>query len=340
MPRILGIELAPLHIPMERRLQTLAVQQWTLSFLFLGFGCLILMIYLLFTSLYWIPLCYLVYYLYDRKTSVRGGRRWQWIREWPVWKYFQQYFPITLIKTVELDPKKNYIMGFHPHGILSVSAFCHFATEGSGWSRIFPGITPYLLVLPGHFQFPVYRDYFMAGGAVEASSESMKFLLTKHGTGNALGLVVGGALEALEAFPGKFNLKLAKKKGFIKVALTTGAYLVPMFSFGEHELFVQAENPEGSRLRNIQNWLTKYTGFSPPVFHGRGMFNYTFGLVPYRIPVYTVVGAPIEVQKDDNPSQEKIDELHKTYLKELEKLFETHKTKYGVAEDKHIHFIE
>lgn len=164
MPRILGIELAPLHIPMERRLQTLAVQQWTLSFLFLGFGCLILMIYLLFTSLYWIPLCYLVYYLYDRKTSARGGRRWQWIREWPVWKYFQQYFPITLIKTVELDPKKNYIMGFHPHGILSVSAFCHFATEGSRWSRIFPGITPYLLVLPGHFQFPVYRDYFMAGG--------------------------------------------------------------------------------------------------------------------------------------------------------------------------------
>lgn len=61
-----------------------------------------------------------------------------------------------------------------------------------------------------------------------------------------------------------------------------------MFSFGEHELFVQAENPEGSRLRNIQNWLTKYTGFSPPVFHGRGMLNYTFGLVPYRIPVYTV----------------------------------------------------
>lgn len=59
-------------------------------------------------------------------------------------------------------------------------------------------------------------------GAVEASSESMKFLLTKHGTGNALGLVVGGALEALEAFPGKFNLKLAKKKGFIKIALTTG----------------------------------------------------------------------------------------------------------------------
>lgn len=257
-----------------------------------------------------------------------------------MWKYFQQYFPITLIKTVELDPKKNYIMGFHPHGILSVSAFCHFATEGSGWSKIFPGITPYLLVLPGHFMFPVYRDYFMAGGAAEASSESMKFLLTKHGTGNALGLVVGGALEALEAFPGKFNLKLAQKKGFIKMALTTGACLVPMFSFGEHELFIQAENPEGSRLRNIQNWLTKYTGFSPPVFHGRGMFNYTFGLVPYRIPVYTVVGAPIEVQRDDNPSQEKIDQLHKTYLQELEKLFETHKTKYGVAEDKHIHFIE
>jgi hypothetical protein len=164
MPKILGIEFAPLHIPMERRLQTLAVQQWTFSFLFLGFGCLFIMAYLLFTSLYWIPLLYFAYFVYDRKKAARGGRRWQWVREWTLWKYFQQYFPINLIKTVDLDPNKNYIMGFHPHGVLSVSAFCHFATEGSRWSKIFPGITPYLLVLPGHFLFPVYRDYFMSGG--------------------------------------------------------------------------------------------------------------------------------------------------------------------------------
>ena len=59
-------------------------------------------------------------------------------------------------------------------------------------------------------------------GAVESSAQSMRYVLTQMGKGNAVGLVVGGALEALEAFPGRYNLKLKNKKGFIKLALTTG----------------------------------------------------------------------------------------------------------------------
>ena len=29
-------------------------------------------------------------------------------------------------------------------------------------------------------------------------------------------------------------------------------------------------------------------GVAPPVFYGRGMFNYTFGLLPFRLPIHTV----------------------------------------------------
>lgn len=43
--------------------------------------------------------------------------------------------------------------------------------------------------------------------------------MSKCGKGNALVLVVGGALEALEANPGNLNLYLTKRKGFIKLAL-------------------------------------------------------------------------------------------------------------------------
>lgn len=50
----------------------------------------------------------------------------------------------------------------------------------------------------------------------------MTHILTKNKSGQALGLVVGGALEALEANPGQYNLKLKNKKGFIKIALKTG----------------------------------------------------------------------------------------------------------------------
>ena len=69
-------------------------------------------------------------------------------------------------------------------------------------------------------------------------------------------------------------------------------------------------------------------------------FSFTSILSVFYSKEFFSVGAAIEVQKDEHPSKEKIDDLHQTYLKELEKLFEAHKTKYGVPKDKHLHFIE
>ena len=46
---------------------------------------------------------------------------------------------MTLKKTAELDPSKSYVFGFHPHGIISMSAFVAFATEGLNISKVFPG---------------------------------------------------------------------------------------------------------------------------------------------------------------------------------------------------------
>ena len=69
------------------------------------------------------------------------------------------------------------------------------------------------------------------------------------------------------------------------------AALVPIFSFGENELFDQVENSPGSWLRRIQNRLQKVMGISLPLFHGRGVFQYSFGLLPYRQPI-TTVGEP------------------------------------------------
>lgn len=46
---------------------------------------------------------------------------------------------MSLVKTAELDPSKGYVFGFHPHGIISMSAFVAFATEGLQVSKMFPG---------------------------------------------------------------------------------------------------------------------------------------------------------------------------------------------------------
>ncbi|XP_059163571.1 2-acylglycerol O-acyltransferase 1-like isoform X2 [Physella acuta] len=336
--KILGIEFAPLSIPMERRLQTVGALHYTYAFLFFGFGMLFVFLYLLFTNYYFVPLAYLAWYFYDRDTSKHGGRRSEWVRRWSLFRWSADYFPLKLIKTHDLSPAKNYIFACHPHGVMCQSHFVNFASEGTGFSELFPGLQSFLCVLSGQFMFPIFREYFLLSGAVEVSRESIEWILTKEGTGNALAIMIGGAVEALEAHPRSLKLKVKSRKGFCKLALKHGASIVPVFAFGENDLYEQIPNPDGSLVRRFQNFLTHLLGFSPALFHGRGIFNYTFGLLPYRKPVFTVVGAPIVVQPVPDPSGEQINELHETYCSELYNLFETHKHKYGYTESDHLDY--
>lgn len=75
------------------------------------------------------------------------------------------------------------------------------------------------------------------------------------------------------------------------------------------------------------------TGVTPMLFHGRGVFNYTFGYLPYRVPLNVVVGKPIPVKKIESPTDEQIDELHKRYIQALTELFEANKHKYSIIKD-------
>ncbi|XP_059831117.1 2-acylglycerol O-acyltransferase 2-A isoform X1 [Hypanus sabinus] len=333
------IQFAPLRIPLERRLQTLGVFQWIFSFLGLAQCCLVAFVLLLFTD-YWLAAVLYAGWLYlDRETPSSGGRRSAWVRNWVIWRCFSEYFPITLVKTAELDPKYNYLFGFHPHGILVAGAFGNFCTEATGFSRLFPGLTSYLLMLPFWFRVPFYREYIMCGGLVSSDKQSANHILSQPGGGQVAVLAVGGPPESLDARPGALTLSLLARKGFIKMALKTGAQLVPVFSFGENELFNQVENPPGSALRVVQERLQKMMGLAMPLFHARGIFQYSFGLIPFRKPIYTVVGKPIPVEQNLSPSHSDIERLHKLYLDHLTRLFEEHKTQYGIAEDSHLVFI-
>jgi hypothetical protein len=52
----------------------------------------------------------------------------------------------------------------------------------------------------------------------------------------------------------------------------------------------------GSRLRRFQNWTENYVGFTPVLFFGRGIFQYNYGIVPYRKAITIVVGKPIRFE--------------------------------------------
>lgn len=63
---------------------------------------------------------------------------------------------------------------------MSFSAFASFATEATGFSEQFPGLTSHLLTLNGQFHAPVMREFFMMSGACAASEKSLKWILTNQ----------------------------------------------------------------------------------------------------------------------------------------------------------------
>ncbi|NXR93201.1 MOG2A acyltransferase, partial [Hypocryptadius cinnamomeus] len=333
------VEFAPLSVPLQRRLQTASVVQWVFSFLGLAQCCTAAFIILFFTRFWLVSALYAAWWLIDWEKPRKGGRRIPVFRNCIVWRYMRDYFPVTLVKTAELDPRQNYLVGFHPHGVLATGAFVNFCTEASGFSILFPGITPHLMMLSLWFRFPFFRDYVMSGGLVPSDKESASYVLQKPEGGNLLVIIVGGAQEALDARPGSYRLLLKNRKGFVRLAIQHGTPLVPAFSFGENDVFDQVENPKGSWLRRIQHCLQQIMGISLPLFHARGIFQYSFGVIPYRRPICTVVGKPIPVQKKHRPSEEEVDEVHQKYLHELSELFEKHKAKYNIPEDSHLEFI-
>uniref|UniRef100_A0A914UPH4 Acyltransferase n=1 Tax=Plectus sambesii TaxID=2011161 RepID=A0A914UPH4_9BILA len=329
------IVLAPFNLPLKRRLQTLGALYYSFMTFFFPFINMFLCFYLLFFKSYWWVLgLYSIFYIYDFKTPRNGGRPSHFVQRSIIHKWFADYFPIKLIKTADLPPDQNYLLGYHPHGVISIGAISTFGTAAVGVFEKFAGLKIRVATLWGNFIVPLRREFLLAYGLIDCSRESLEHVLSSEEKGNAVVLAIGGAEEAIEAHPGGLEvLTLQRRKGFIKVALRSGAHLVPVFGFGENELFTQLENPEGSRIRSVQKFVKKLTGVTPMLFYGRGVFNYSFGYLPYRVPLNIVVGRPIPVEKVEEPTDEQIDELHARYVEALTELFESNKEKYGVIKD-------
>uniref|UniRef100_A0A672JTL9 Acyltransferase n=1 Tax=Salarias fasciatus TaxID=181472 RepID=A0A672JTL9_SALFA len=315
-------------------LETLSVLHWVLTFLFFGLTCSILMVYLMFTSLWPLSALYFVWLVLDWDTPERGGRKIHIVRNWKTWDHFRDYFPVKLVKTAELNPNKNYVLGCHPHGIMSCGAFSAFSTKSCGFAELFPGLRCRLAILAGLFRIPLMREYIMGAGLLPVSKASLEHLLSKSGKGNAVVIVVGGAAESLASSPGVNTVVVRNRKGFVRLALQYGADLVPVYSFGENDLFQQVTFSEGSFGRKLQDLIKKIMGFSPCVFVGEH-----FLIMPYRHPVTIVVGNPIAVPLRITPTEEEVDHYHGLYMEGLSNLFQEQKVSCGLSESHRLEII-
>ncbi|RXW18000.1 hypothetical protein EST38_g7860 [Candolleomyces aberdarensis] len=186
---------------------------------------------------------------------------------------------------------------------------------------------------------PFYRDILLAMGICSVSKQSCSNIL-ESGPGAAITIVVGGAAESLSAHPGTADLTLRKRLGFIKLAITHGADLVPVFSFGENDIYQQMPNEKGTTVYALQRKFQSIFGFTLPLFHGRGLLNYNVGLMPYRRRIVAVIGKPIHVTQRDKPSLEEVREVQEKYIEELTRIWDTYKDEFAKTRVRELRFID
>lgn len=286
-------------------------------------GLAILSYLLIFTKYYWLTLLYCVYYYLDYDRDEKGAYYCLFLKRLPIWRHLRDYFPVKLIKTVDLPADRNYIFVVAPHGVIPFGTSTNFITDATGFSKLFPGLILHAMTLKANFYFPLTREYNMLYGMCVASRRCFKMILNNEGNWKAKGqvcyMIPGGSEESMISHPGDYNLVLKKRKGFVRIALETGATLVPVFSFGENDIYSTYLPKNGSLLQKFQQFFKRLTTVGFPIVWGYGI------IFPYKRPITTVVGNPIHVEKCEQPTNEQVDELHKHFISELVKLFETYK---------------
>jgi len=248
------------------------------------------------------------------------------------WSYLAAYFPIKFRFTREfsLDPNENYILSYHPHGIAAFGSVTAFATNGLGFKRLFPGITARFMVHETSFLMPVMKETFALRGDCSVNSQSIDYILsakTKRGkAGNLLTIVVGGLAEADLSDAEALKIVVAERKGFVKKALIHGANIIPCIAFGENSVFTKVNFKPSSPMYRLESFWYNTFKFKHPIYYGRSLVSENLkGVMPYKRPITVVMGDPISVQRQPNPSQADIDQLHSHYLKQVRDIYEANK---------------
>ena len=238
----------------------------------------------------------------------------------------------------EVDGKKNdkkqYIFAYHPHALYPLGlVFYHKMTE---FKKHFRSIRPIPLVASVIFRLPILGQLACRAGVREVTGSVFRKALADRG---AVTLVPGGQAELCVA-PRAHSEKNpeivlnTRHKGFIKIALQTGSYLVPVFCFGE---IYQLKN--GLCFPRLQNWTYKQFGFPIP-FLPVGRFGIPFPLNSKQSghPFTFVVGSPMKVAHvQGRPvTQEEIDQTHARYFARVEKLFHKYKAQCGYQNKKFV----
>lgn len=232
-----------------------------------------------------------------------------------------RYFSFKVIFDDYVPESTPSILVAPPHGVFPFGNIATMLAFPSLMGYSFSGIGSSAI-----FMTPVFKQMLEWIGTVDANRETCKKILSDGRRNPVIGVSTGGVAEVFETDSndndeGEECVVLMNRKGICKLALQTGANMVPCYLFGNSKLL---SIYYGGPLRDKARWLSRKVGFALVFFWGR-----LFLPIPYRVPILGVLSKPIKVQKTENPSQKQIDDLHAELIIRMTELFDKHKHLYG-----------
>ncbi|GAB5354061.1 hypothetical protein AAMO2058_000087300 [Amorphochlora amoebiformis] len=245
------------------------------------------------------------------------GRGWD-----PVWKWtmYSGFFDLSLsysdgwlVREAPLDPEKQYVFGWAPHGILGL---CRMGSAGSWWKEAFPHHVARWGSFSMAFFIPGVREFSLFAGATDASRS---VLIGRAKDNESIHLIPGGIREMMltDGDSDVTQVVMKGRFGFVRIAWEYGLDLIPVYCFGEKWTSKRVDLPYALKKMN------ELLGMAGTVCTSR------FGtLLPYqthprngKLGMGWVFGKPIPVKKRH------VEDLKDKEVKQVENAFQFIDTK-------------
>jgi amino acid adenylation domain-containing protein len=213
---------------------------------------------------------------------------------------------IKILETVPLEKSKGMVFCFHPHGLMDIHAM---ALERYHFKKNIKYKNTFAKEL---FWLPFNRTFLYLLGYVPAKKEIYKNLEKRE---KNIFTTPGDVAEFLQCHKPS-TIFLSSNKIFFKIALENGLTLLPIYAFDTEKCFNNYP-----RLHKYRDKLK--IGVRPlaiPIFSGRFYLP-----IPFKTKSKIVIGSPIKIEKNKNPTWKEIEACTQLYATQLKHLYDGHK---------------
>jgi len=230
------------------------------------------------------------------------------------------------IKAGTWGPGKQYVVVWHPHGAFTISALyflSHFFAQNYP-SGVRGGA--YVCVAPLLLRIPLLAEFLLLCHARSADYKTFSSLLARGAT---VAIQPGGLIEQVQTDYNQERVFFPARLGFIRLAMKHGVPLLPIYVFGENQLYRTA-----NWVRRLNMFFYRYFKTGNLVVLGQGSLPSTPAIPnPLMLPIWKSGlhvrwGKPVDIgTQDENPSDDKVHATLENYLTALRTLFDSEKHK-------------